>query len=113
MGCLYIMMLCLLLRQQLGKVVELQRQLLVFFYLGRKFTLIGKISSELFPCAVLRSELQADGALVLYQHSGCGLGTSIHPDLTEIKIHIIIINLICLDWLFRLEYKGEETLTND
>ena len=36
------------------------------FLPGRKYTLLGKISSELIPKAVLRSELQDDGALILH-----------------------------------------------
>ena len=55
---------------------------------GRKLTLRGKISSDIFPKAVLRSTLQPDGSLILHQHSGYGSGTKIQPDLSLIMVHM-------------------------
>ena len=56
------------------------------FMPGRKFTFQGKVESKEYHKSVLRNNLQTDGSLIIFQHSGYSSGTKTYPDLSSIKI---------------------------
>jgi hypothetical protein len=57
------------------------------FLPGQKFTLKGKLPTDVCSCDYLRSELQEDELLWIFQLSGYGLGKRIDPDLSLIQVH--------------------------